>query len=173
MDSATSQGHERNARAVLTRWRDRVKGGKFTVFRCENGAVQSEQVIGADALMGRLASIDKGIYPYGLETGPAVIGTMWTATALALGVDCGAGESVSGTYKNTNPNMQLDDFIGKGAWKHDTDKAGNVLDVTPYWEEEPSLLISRIKRHVDNMVQKGFEHGGRGMRVGVVSVIGG
>lgn len=153
IDRVTSQGHERNAKATLNRWRDRVKGGKFIVWRNTDGNSESEQAVGADALIGRLVSIDKNIYPDGLETGQSVNSTMWKANQLALGVDCGAGQTLSSSYKSSNAATSLNTFIGENVW--------GMKGGVPYWDMYPTLLISRIKRHLDTVVLNGLKDGGR------------
>ena len=142
-DNDQSRQYASYANEVLKQWRGRIADGHFRVYTAT--APTGENIANADALIEVLLDADRKIFYLGLE-GYKVHDPMWTSTQMAVGVECGATQTVKGTYQN---NKKLQTALD-GAW-----------EVSEYWKSNPSLPISRIKVAVDTLVQKSFEERGR------------
>ena len=147
-DNDLFRQYETNATEVLERWRNRVSKGEFKVYTAKNP--EGERVPSADELRTLLLGINKSRFKKGLENNPGVIDNMYTRSSLKLGVKCGALQEVQGTFRSTNDKTKLENVIGE-AWKYEG----------KYWEDEPKLLISKIKIAVEDVIQQGFATNGR------------
>lgn len=144
-DNALFTQYANNARDVLQKWKKRILSGEFLVFTEKKPF--GERAVTIDALFSALRAINKEKYPLCLEGTYNVLPTMFTSTALKLGVDCGATRTTRQTYSSGNVNTKLDVAL-QGAW-----------DDPNYWNTRPNLLISRIKIAVDQAIRDAFENG--------------
>lgn len=145
-DKDLAKQYERNAADVLKKWCNKITDGEFIVYDL-NGL--EERVNNIEQLMTSLERINRRKYPNGLETIGTVNATMWGATSLKLGVDCGATENVSGTYRSSNPETKLENYLGE-TWKN-----------KEYWINTPNHPISKIKIFITAFIDKQFEANGQ------------
>lgn len=150
-DNDQSRQYATYANDVLKQWRERIADGHFRVYTI--AAPTGENVANVDALIELLLETDRKIFYLGLEI-YKVHDTMWQPNSMPLGVECGATQSLTGTYQNKKGTGKDKIYILEealaGAW--------NVAD---YWKSNPSLPISRIKVEVESFVHKQFEERGR------------
>lgn len=146
-DASLANQHERNAFDVLKKWKERVSKGEFVIYT--NEKPEGERKASIDQVMSTLMEINKKIYRDCLEGEYTVIDNMYVANSLKSGVECGATENLSGTFKSANIATKLDNAL-KGAW-----------GVEKYWEATPYLLISKIKIAVDKVIRESFAREGR------------
>ena len=146
-DNKLSPQYGNNAREVLKKWRDRISVGDFVVFSEKNPT--GERVANLEALSEELMAIDKSLYPDCIECAVRALPTMYQATQLKLGVECGATRKTRQVYSSGNANTKLDAALGE-AW---TDPE--------YWKNRPNLWISRVKRAVDEMIRTTCEKDSR------------
>lgn len=143
-DKSLANQYEANAKEILKNWRSNIESGEFIIYTHEKN--KGERAATKEQLQAALASINRKHYCEGLETIGSVNDTMWYATSLPLGVECGAKQVTSGQYKSNNENTKLENFIGKEAW-----------GVKDYWVSAKHLPISKIKIEVDKLIQNAFE----------------
>ena len=132
-----------NARDVLKKWKNRIASGEFRVFSQEKP--DGERAVTMDDLFSALRDLNKARFPRCLEGEYHVLPTMFTPSALKLGVECGITRTTRQTFSSGNPNTKLEKAL-EGAW-----------DVERYWEKRPDLLISQIKMDVDRAIRQGFD----------------
>lgn len=142
-DNTLANQYETNAKDVLKKWKNKIGNGEFVVYTAEKP--DGERATTIDLLYTELAAIDKKHYENSLESGASVTDTMWMATSLPTGVECGATRTTSGQYRSTNEQTKLENYIGE-AWT-----------IENYWTEKPFLLISKIKQCVEDTISASFE----------------
>lgn len=147
-DRGLAAQYESNAKEVLKKWRGKIASGEFIIYSKDKP--DGERAATLDQLFEYLFAIDRRHYSEGLETHGSVNDTMWLATSLPLGVQCGAGETTSGQFRTSNEQTKLENYIGKEAWK-----------IPEYWKSAPFLPISKIKIEVDKIIQDAFLSGDR------------
>ena len=103
-----------------------------------------ERAVTMDDLFSALRDLNKARFPRCLEGEYHVLPTMFTPSALKLGVECGITRTTRQTFSSGNPNTKLEKAL-EGAW-----------DVERYWEKRPDLLISQIKMDVDRTIRQGL-----------------
>lgn len=136
-----------NAKDSLRKWKGRIATGEFMVYT--QAKPDGERATTLDALYTILADINKVKFPSCLEAEYTVLPTMYTSTSLKLGAECGANENTRQGFSSSNQITKLETAL-QGAWKEQN-----------YWKRHPNLLISRIKNHVRNVAQDGFDRDGR------------
>lgn len=146
-DNTLADQYGNNAKDSLKKWKSSIISGEFIVFTSEKPT--GERATTLDALYNMLEKINKSKFPECLEATYNVLPTMFISSSLKLGVECGASENTRQMFSSSNPETKLEVAL-EGAWK--TEK---------YWEIHPSLLISKIKLHVNKIIQHGFDNGGR------------
>lgn len=150
-DNAMSAQYENMAKETLKKWRSRIAGGEFEVVRRVQGSdadrIERERYVNIDQLIDGLRTINKKKYPYALEANFSVIDNLFSANQLKQGVKCGASGVIEGTYKTNNESMKLENAL-RGAW-------GTAVG-DRYWEEQPTLAISKIKQCVEDTIAEGF-----------------
>lgn len=147
-DNGQSSTYDKYAKDELKKWKNRIAQGEFLVYSREKS--EPERATSTDSLVECLKEIDKQRFNDCLECEYTVIDGMYTASSLKVGVECGATETVTGTFRSSNPMTKLEEAL-KGAW----------LLGTNYWETSPHLLISRIKIYVDKLIRSNFDIDGR------------
>ena len=147
-DRGLATQYESNAKEILKKWRNKITGGEFVVYT--NDRPDGERATTLDLLYSELTTINRKLYPKGLEAGKAVTETMWQSTSLPNGVDCGVNQSTSGQYRSSNPQTKLENYIGADAWQ----KAN-------YWKDKPYLDISKTKQYVEDTIAAAFKTDGR------------
>lgn len=145
-DNSQSQHYTDYAKAILTDWRERIRTGTFIVY--SDSHPTGDTVSSADSLIDMLFEEDKKVFRLGLEALQINHANMWTASALQLGVQCGAEEKVTGTY-NTQKRMILENAFN-GAWQ-----------IPNYWKVSPSNPISRMKLYLNDIIEEKMESEGR------------
>lgn len=147
-DNALANQFDNLAKDVLKKWRDRIIAGEFTIYYSESA--DGERFANIDAVYLELSQINIKKYKLGIEQ-YKVIDNMFAANSLKSGVECGAKEEVTGTFRSSNPATRLENALN-GAW--------NVLR---YWEkqENKTLLISKIKAAVEDEITKAFAYDGK------------
>lgn len=146
-DNGLSTQYANNARDVLKKWRSRIASGEFKVYTKQNPSGQRTPTV--QSLEEELKQINKAKYPDGLESWYNVVPTMFTATNLKQGVECGATQVTKQIYKSSNTATNLENALD-GAWKE-----------KEYWIKRPNLLVSRIKIYVDRVISDEFQKSGR------------
>ena len=135
--------YAKNAKESLKKWKNRIESGEFIVFTEKKPA--GERATTVDALLAILKSVNKDMFQRCLEAEYSVMETMFTPSALMMGVECGATRTTRRTYSSGNPNTMLENAL-KEAWND-----------PEYWKTHPNLLISQIKIDVDQMIQTAFD----------------
>lgn len=138
--------YNRNATDVLKKWCKKITEGEFIVYNL-NGL--SERANNIEQLMTTLELINRRKYPNGLETIGTVNATMWTATNLKSGAECGATENLSGSYRSSNAETKLENYLGE-TWNKEE-----------YWVNTPNHPISKIKAFITEFIDKQFEANGQ------------
>lgn len=146
-DNAQASQYENNAKEVLRKWRNRLSGGEFIIYTTDKP--EGERVATVNALYDALKRVNKKKYPDCIEGEYNVIENMYAANSLKVGVGCGIERETTGTFKSGNPATKLENALAD-AWNEDK-----------YWETKPHLLISRIKKRVDEIIEDAFEKDGR------------
>ncbi len=148
IDKKLSNQYAQDAKDALKQWKNRIETGEFILYSSDNpeGVRANSQY----ELQTRLKEINRKKYPQGLEMGPSVTDTMWTANSLKLGVECGAKQMTRGAFHSGNAKTKLENYIGDQAWGKDR-----------YWIENQYLPISKIKRFVEEIIAKEFKKTGR------------
>ena len=142
-DRGLAAQYDSNAKDVLKKWRGNIAAGEFIIYSQDKP--DGERAVTIDQLYEYLFAIDRKHYSEGLEMHGSVNDTMWLATSLPSGVQCGAEEKTQGQFRSGNEQTKLENYIGKEAWK-----------VPEYWKSAPYLPISKIKIEVDKLIQKVF-----------------
>jgi hypothetical protein len=147
-DNNLARQYDNNAKEVLRKWSNRILHGEFLVYydSCKNG----ERANNLERLSSILTKIDKDRYPNCLEGNYNATDTMYTPSSLKLGVQCGATQEVKGAFKSSNKATQLENAL-EGAWNREG----------KYWIDKPQLLISKIKNHVEKIIEQEFSSNGR------------
>ncbi len=145
-DKKMAEQYKKNAAEALKKWCSRILCGEFVVYDLEQ---KSERVNNFDQLVATLERINRKKYPNGLETIGSVNTTMWTATSLGQGVECGVREKVSGAYRSSNTETKLENYLGE-AWQR-----------TEYWLKSPSHPISKMKTFLTEFMEAQFEANGQ------------
>lgn len=145
-DNTLAAQYANNAKDSLKKWKSRITAGEFMIFSKEKP--EGERVTNLDDLYTALADINKIKFPDCLEAAYTVLPTMYTPSSLKLGVECGANEKTRQGFSSSNQGTKLENAL-VGAWEEPN-----------YWEKHPNILISRIKSHVQKVIQDGFRNGG-------------
>lgn len=146
-DNTLASQYSNNAKDSLKKWKTRIAGGEFVVYTKKKP--DGERATSMEGLMAILQGINKEKFPDCLEGSYNVLPTMFTPSSLKLGVECGATRTTRQTFSSGNVTTKLETAL-KDAWNDDK-----------YWENHPNILISRIKKDVDEAIQKAFSDGGR------------
>ncbi len=145
-DKDLAAQYNRNATDVLKKWCKKITEGEFIVYNL-NGL--SDRANNIEQLKNMLERINKGKYPNGLETIGTVNETMWTATNLKLGAECGAKENLSLLYRSSNAETKLENYLGE-TWNKEK-----------YWVNTPYHPISKIKIFLTDFIDKQFDANGQ------------
>lgn len=146
-DNTLASQYSNNAKDALKKWKTRIAGGEFVVYTKKKP--DGERATSMESLMAILQGINKEKFPDCLEAAYNVLPTMFTPSSLKLGVECGATRTTRQTFSSGNVTTKLETAL-QDAWNDDR-----------YWESHPNILISRIKKTVDEAIQKAFDDGGR------------
>lgn len=144
-DNTLANQYASNAKESLKKWKSRIAAGEFIVHTAEKP--DGERATTLDALYLLLAEINKKKFPQCLEGTYTVIANMYTPSSMKQGVECGCNQKTAGTFLSGSPATKLENALD-GAWK-----------VERYWEVDPYLPISKIKRYVDGIINDGFTNG--------------
>ena len=153
-DNTLANQYASNAKESLKKWKSRIAAGEFIVHTAEKP--DGERATTLDALYLLLAEINKKKFPQCLEGTYTVIANMYTPSSMKQGVECGCNQKTAGTFLSGSPATKLENALD-GAWK-----------VERYWEVDPYLPISKIKRYVNGIINDGFTNGGG--RVSIKSI---
>ncbi len=139
-----AENFQKQAMSVLSAWRSKIGSGAFMLYDASRKG--GERMANLEDLFDALRETDYQRYPYGLEHYP-LNSTLYGAYQPAAGAECGIKQETRGAYRNPNKNQSVESAL-KGAW--------NVED---YWKDpsKQSLPIVRIKKRVDELVQRGFD----------------
>jgi hypothetical protein len=143
-DNGLANQYDNMAQEVLNKWKERICNGEIVVFT-KSG---EERYFGVDNVKIKLKEINISKFPIGIEN-YYVISTMFDVNSLSSGANCGATQTVSGTFKSANPATKLENALN-GAWL-----------VDEYWDSNKNLLISKIKIFIEGEIKKAFEKEGR------------
>lgn len=146
-DRQLSSQYERDGLEILKKWKEKVKSGEFVLYTSHN--TEGERQPSLSNLISALENYNRKIYPCGLETGPVVIDNMWIAGNLKTAVECAVKGELKGTFRSNNPKISLENYMGE-VWKKEN-----------YWKTNPYELISKIKNHIEGIIQKAFSEHGR------------
>lgn len=70
---------------------------------------------------------------------------MYMPNSLKSGVECGIKQEVKGSFRSTNPATKIENALEE-VWNYDG----------KYWIDKPHLLISKIKKHVEDLIKESF-----------------
>lgn len=146
-DGALATQYANNAKDSLKKWKNRIAAGEFIVHTAEKR--DGERATSLDALYAILSEVNKKKFPECLEGAYSVTVKMYAPDYLKQGVECAFNEKTAGAFLSGSPATKLETAL-EGAWK-----------VAEYWKSKPHLLISKIKIHVDEIINKDFANGGR------------
>lgn len=146
-DNTLASQYSNNAKDSLKKWKNRIASGEFVVYTKKKP--DGERATSMESLMAILQGINKEKFPDCLEAAYNVLPTMFTPSSLKLGVECGATRTTRQTFSSGNVATKLETAL-KDAWDDDR-----------YWESHPNILISKIKKDVDEAIQSAFNDGGR------------
>ncbi len=145
-DNTLMTQYANNAKDFLKKWKLRIASGSFTVYTSDKPDGWFAPTI--DALYMTLKEINKRRFPLCLENAYTVIDNMYMPSSMKLGVECGCKQETRQTFSSKNPATKLENAL-EGAWR-----------VEQYWKSRPSMLISKIKIQVDDIISNGFANGG-------------
>lgn len=145
-DNDQAEEYAGYANRILSDWRNDIGKGGCVIY--DSTHLTGLNVITEDSLNDELLNIDFKRFCCGLEH-YNVPDPLWLSTNLKQGVENGVTEQIKGLYRSSNPNTKLENALGN-AWGH-----------PEYWKSSPSDIISRIKVHVDEVVNKALEADGR------------
>lgn len=146
-DSLATQ-YRNNAIDELTKWKNKIKNGEFNIY--STSFREGKRAPSIKALIDILWDIDRAMYPCSLELNCNVISTMYDNKNLPLGVECGAKQEVSHAYKAPSEDKKIEKLLG-AAWKTNS----------KYWQDNPGLVISKMKKAVDDVITEEFKCQGR------------
>lgn len=146
-DNTLATQYSNNAKDALKKWKNRIASGEFVVYTKKKP--DGERATSMESLMAILQGINKEKFSDCLEGAYNVLPTMFTPSSLKLGVECGATRTTRQTFSSGNVTTKLETAL-QDAWNDDR-----------YWESHPNILISRIKKDIDEAIQKAFDDGGR------------
>lgn len=146
-DNSLALQYTNNAKESLKKWKSRIISGEFKVYTQD----KQEGILATtlESLYAVLSDINKSKFPDCLEASYNVIPNMYSLSSLKLGVECGANETTRQVFSSSNKDTKLENALD-GAWH-----------VPNYWVVRPNILISKIKLHVQKIIQDGFDNGGR------------
>lgn len=147
-DNNLARQYEINAKEALKKWKSRVSGGEFIVYTSEKQ--DGERATTIEMLYTALSDINKNKYKNCLEGTYSFIDNMYMPNSLKSGVECGVKQEVKGSYRSTNPATKIENALEE-VWNYDG----------KYWIDKPHLLISKIKKHVEDLINDSFDNGGR------------
>lgn len=142
-DGDQSKQYSQYANEVLSDWRERIKNGSFVVYT--SSTPSGDIKVKAESVSEFLLDEDKKKFNLGLEH-YKVHDPLWTSTMLKMGAECGVLQTTKSTYSN---QKKLENAFA-GAW-----------GVANYWENSPSLSISRIKIDLNEFIEGKMEEDGR------------
>ena len=148
-DKKLSEQYDRNARKILDDWVKAIRNGEFIVYSFDRP--EGEKVTGKTALVEELTRIIGKLYPLGVEQVYNAWENMYASLAIKQGVECGAMRVTKGSYSQSNKNTALDVALGS-AWK--------AID-PPYWIQDPTAPISKIKVALDRFIEERFDRDGQ------------
>lgn len=141
-DNTLANQYANNAKESLKKWKSRIADGEFVVY--SNKIVNGERATSFDFLVSILERIDKEFYPNCLEAEfKSVPVTMFTPSALKQGIECGVKRQTKQVFSKLEKSFE------------------EVWADEKYWENHPTLLISKIKIEADKVIKSAFESEGR------------
>lgn len=146
-DAGQAKTYDRNAKEALRRWRIQLKSSYPKVYTSDNRngtTCNSESEVNI-----MLKEFDKQYFPNALETHVTVLDTMYFATQLKQGAECGITGEIKGTFRSTNDNTKLEKQFA-GVW-----------GVENYWEVKPNELLSKVKIAVNNIIKTNMDKNSR------------
>lgn len=145
-DNTLARQYADDAKEALKAWKTRISSGDFFVYSKDKP--KGERVANLEALYRLLEKINQKKFPSCLEAAYKVTDEMYEKKYLQKGVEYGCNEDPKSGFRSSNPNTRLDLAL-EGAWK-----------VPEYWKSRPELLISKIKKHVDNIISESIQKDG-------------
>ena len=143
-ETVLSKPYIANAKESLTKWKNRISNGEFIVYSPENK--EGERAT-TERLSDILYDLNRSKYKCALENYFDFTDNMYLAKDLKSGVKFGVNQDGKGVYNSGNVSSATEK-----AWKYDGE----------YWEDMPDLLISKIKKTVENVINDNFiNNGGR------------
>lgn len=142
-DNAQARQYSQNAKDILKKWVNALRVSEWRIF--DSNKKEGYQCNSFEETCGCLRDIDKQRFSCSPETNFEVIDNLYGQNALRAGALCGITEECKGTFKSINNNTKLETNLN-GAWH-----------VENYWDKTPSLVISKIKKRVEEIMSKAFE----------------
>jgi len=133
------------AKGILEGWKNALLTADYSIWYLPADK-RNLRATNLEDLQGQLAEIDKKLFPLALELNFDVIDNMFSQSPLKQGALFGVKQEVGGTYKNQNKPLEK---ALSGAWR-----------VPNYWEIYPNLVISQIKRFVDDQTKNALKISG-------------
>lgn len=148
-DKKQSAQFSAQAAKNIATWVDALRGGEFRLYDTKHPNGQTRT--GYEAMGEVLGELDYEKFPCGIEN-YNVNPTMFTASSMGLGAECGITQVEKGPFTSSNPKTKLSTALA-GAWKVES----------RYWEDpaKQGLVIVRIKRRVEELIAEGFARNGR------------
>lgn len=145
-DNSQALQYSTYANEILSKWRTRIKNGQFIVYSLYTPSGDSKAT--SDAMVSEIFSVDKRRFPDALEF-YSVNATMWAASMLKQGVECGLLQELKSQYKTSVASNKLENALA-GAWQIDD-----------YWVTAPCLPVSKMKITVNKLVEEKLKTDGR------------
>lgn len=145
-DNGLAQQYNTYAVNILNEWRTRIKNGQFVVYT--QTTPNGDTMATAEAMVDAIKQVNRRRFPCALEQ-YSINASLWGASALKQGVECGVNQQVSGQYRTSVAQNKLETVLA-GAWQVDS-----------YWETSPSLPVSKMKVAVDELINKTIDRDGR------------
>lgn len=138
-DAGQSRTYDKYAKEILKRWKIQLKTAFPRVFTYtdRNGTIYNSD----SDIFTLLKEFDRNHFEYAIETYVTVLDSMYMATSLKQGAECGITGEIKGTFKSSNDNTKLDKQF-EGVW-----------NVENYWINRPNELLSKVKIAVENVIK--------------------
>ena len=141
-----SSQEKKEATQILTQWTKRLEHGSFELY---SRFTNCEVCPSIEDLTTALRKVVSKTYPDCIEDQYRVTESMYEATMMQVGAECGLKQETKSAFKSNKDNTSLEVAL-RGAWK-----------VEKYWEADPLLYISKLKNKLIAAVTQAFSSSGK------------
>jgi hypothetical protein len=153
-DKGSENERRKEALRVLNlEWGSKIETGAFEIVWRKGDELITEYSVGFNALKEYLLrTIDRNFYPCGFEWRFNIAANMYKTGAAKQGVKSAVNGSCEGTFNNPNKLIKTEQVI-ESAW-------GTSVG-TKYWEGNPTLAVSILKKKIEEKIAADFKSEGR------------